>query len=84
MDTLKISQADVFFINALELLLEEGHLKIHNVDRDDLEKITQTLKWVKQFSTRAQTAWNTPVTPPTETKLDRAPVSKPRGKKAKV
>ena len=82
MDSLKISQADVFFSNALEILIEEGHLKIHNVDREDLEKISQTLKWVKQLSTRVQTAWNTPVTPPTETKLEAAPIAKPRGKKA--
>jgi hypothetical protein len=76
MDSMKISQADVYFSTALDLLLEEGNLKLHGVDREDLDKIAQTLKWVKQFSQRAQTAWNTPVTPPTETKLEGKPTKR--------
>jgi hypothetical protein len=81
MDSMRISQADVFFSNALELLLEEGHLKVHNVDREDLEKIAQTLKWVKQFSARAQTAWSTPSTPAPEPVLLASPKSKSKKEK---
>lgn len=81
MDSMKISQADVFFSGALDILLEEGNLKIHSVDRDDLEKITQTLKWVKQLAQRTQTVWNTPSTPASEPSLLAAPKVKQTTKK---
>lgn len=84
MDNMKIYQADVFFSGALELLLEEGHLKVHNVDREELEKITQTLKWVKQLSQRFSTAWNTPATPAPEPAITAAPKVKSSTKKAKA
>jgi len=80
MNSLKINQADIFFSGALDLLLEEGNLKVHNLDRDDLEKVVQTLKWIKTFHQRAQTAWNTPETPATEPSIAAAPKVKSKAK----
>jgi hypothetical protein len=77
---MKILQGDVFFSGALDLLLEEGNLKVHNLDRDDLEKVVQTLKWIKAFHQRVQTAWNTPSVPATEPSLAAAPKVKSKAK----
>ena len=84
MDTLKISQADVFFSGALDLLLEEAHLKVHNLDRAELEKVMQTLKWAKQLAQRMQQTWNTPDLPATEPQLVAAPKVKSTTKKGKA
>jgi hypothetical protein len=68
MKKMEITQADVFYAQALELLLSEGHLKIHDLDRDDLVKTVKTLEWVKHFAQKAQVAFNSvepaPLAPP--------------------
>lgn len=81
MDSMKITQADVFFSQALDILLDESTLKIHNVDRDDLAKVIQTLNWVKQFAGRAKQAWDTPAAPAPEPILTAAPKVKPKNGK---
>ena len=52
MKKLTLQDSDLMYCKALNVLLNNGQLKIHDVEKDDLQNLAQTLNWIAQLLPR--------------------------------
>lgn len=49
---LELSEADSVYAKALNVMLNDGMLKLHNVDVEDLNHVGSTINWIRQLQVR--------------------------------
>lgn len=49
---LELTEADFVYIKAINVLLNNGQLQLHSVEKDDLNHIGSTFNWLAQLQIR--------------------------------
>lgn len=49
---LELTEMDLVYVKALNVLFNNGQLQLHGVEKDDLNHIGSTLNWVSQLQLR--------------------------------
>ena len=49
---LELVEADLVYVKAINLLLNNGQLQLHGVEKDDLNHIGSTFNWLAQLQMR--------------------------------
>lgn len=56
MRILKVDDKDFQYAKAVNFLIDQAQLKLHNVAKEDLNEIVHTLNWVNRLPARMQAA----------------------------
>jgi hypothetical protein len=53
---LTLNESDAVYSKAINVLFDNGMLKLHAIDKEDLNHIASTLNWIKQLAVRIHQA----------------------------